>query len=268
MTKVFITLAAVIGILAGQASVPAKTTWVLNLFTSRAVRYQNPDYGACTSASTMVMLNTIYYTYAANPNWLAKPGGDDVAAEFVWKPDTSYATQTRILKWERRNMTLPTWRPGSDVHGWRNALNYYGWGDINAGVYTDLAFPTFDQAAKATVRSIALRNQPVGILSWYGSHAQYVTGYSVTGDDPRTGSLNFTVNGVYLTDPLRWQGITNQYVSRSTWHYGGIAISFRTYQQRDSILKDPIDGQVGVKEWWKKYVIVAAPVAAEGILTN
>jgi hypothetical protein len=261
MTNAFISLAAVIAILAGQASAPAKTTYVLNLFTPKAVRYQNPDYSACTAASTMVMLNTIYYDRAGNPNWSGREG----EPEFIWQLDLTYEKQTRILKWERRNMTMPYWQNGSDVHGWRNALNYYGWGSVDAGMYADLSFSSFDKAVKATVRSIALRNQPVGILTWYGSHAQYVTGYSVTGADPRTGSLDFTVNGVYLTDPLRWQGLTNEYVSVRTWHYGGVAISFRPFQQRDSILVDPIDGKVGWREWWNKYVIVASPAAAEGL---
>jgi hypothetical protein len=260
MINVFVSLAAVIAVLAGQATVPDTTTYVFNLFTPEAVRYQNPDYSACTSASTMVMLNTIYYT--AGPS--GPPNAGDL--EFIWTPDVSYEKQTRILKWERKNMTMPYWQSGSDVHGWRNALNYYGWGSMEAGMYADLAFSSFEAAAKATVRSIALTGQPVGILTWYGSHAQYVTGYSVTGQDPRTGSLDFRVNGVYLTDPLRWQGLTNEYVSYRTWHYGGVAISLRPFQQRDSVLKDPIDGQVGWREWWNKYVIVASPVAAEGLL--
>jgi hypothetical protein len=259
MINVFVTLAAVIAVLAGQATVPDTTTYVYNLFTPKAVRYQNPDYAACTAASTMVMLNTIYY--ATDPNRRLKPG----ELEFIWKPDVTRDKQTRILKWERKNMTMPYWQSGSDVHGWRNALNYYGWGSMQAGKYADLAFPTFDQAVKATVRSIALTGQPVGILTWYGSHAQYVTGYSVTGQDPRTGSLDFRVNGVYLTDPLKWQRLTNTYVTTRTWRYGGVAISFRPFQQRDSILKDPIDGQFGWREWWKKYVIVASPLATEGL---
>jgi hypothetical protein len=263
MINVFVTLAAVIAILAGQASAPAKSTYVVNLFTPNAVRYQNPDYSACTSASTMVMLNTMYY--ASGPDWSRKYG-DKTSPQFVWTPDVTYETQASILKWERRHMTMPFSQRGSDVHGWRNALNQYGWGSVDAGVYADLAFPTFDQAIKATVRSIALRNQPVGILTWYGSHAQYVTGYSVTGQDPRTGSLDFTVNGVYLTDPLHWQGLTNAYVRYGTWRYGGIAISFRPFQQQDSVLVDPIDGKVGWREWWNKFVIVASPVAAEGLL--
>jgi hypothetical protein len=262
MINVFVTLAAVIAILAGQATVPARATYVVDLFTTRAVRFQNPDYSACTAASTMVMLNTIYYS--SNPAWsMTSDGRTD--PEFVWKPDVTYERQKSILKWERRNMTMPFWQKGSDVHGWRNALNYFGWGSLDAGMYTDQAYPTFDQAVKATVRSIALRNQPVGILTWYGSHAQYVTGYSVTGQDPRTGSTDFTVNGVFLTDPLKWQGLANAYITTRTWRWGGVAIAFRPFQQRDSILIDPIDGKYGWREWWNKYVIVASPVAAQGL---
>jgi hypothetical protein len=263
MTGIFVSLAAVIAILAGQATVPVRSTYVMNLYTARAVRYQNPDYAACTAASTLVMLNTIYYT--SSPYWTLRPSGSASEPAFVWLPTLSYKKQSDILKWERAHMTMVRYQRGSDVHGWRNALNYFGWGSIEAEMYTDLAFKTFDQAVKATVRSIALRNEPVGILTWYGSHAQYVTGYSVTGDDPRTGSTNFTVNGVYLTDPLRGQGLANTYVPVRTWRYGGVAIAFRPYYQSDSIYVDPIDGKVGAKEWWGKYVIVASPVAAQGL---
>ncbi len=261
MTSIFVTLAAVIAILAGQATVPVKSTYVMNLYVNRAVRYQNPDYSACTAAATVVMLNTIFYT--SSPNWSVRGSGNEPA--FVWRPTLSYKQQGRILSWERAHMTMVRWERGSDVHGWRNALNYFGWGSMEAGVYADLSFPTFDRAVKAVVRSIALRNQPVGILTWYGEHAQYVTGYSVTGDDPRTGSLNFTVNGVYLTDPLKGQGLVNTYVPVKTWRWGGVAIAFRPFFQADSIYVDPVDGKIGAKEWRGKYVIVASPLAAEGL---
>lgn len=263
MTSIFVTLATVIAILAGQATVPARSTYVMNLYTTRAVRYQNPDYAACTAASTLVMLNTIYFT--SGSYWTVRPGSTATDPAFVWRPTLSYKKQSDILKWERLHMTMPRWQKGSDAHGWRNALNYFGWGSIDAGMYADLAFSTFERAAVATVRSIALSNEPVGILTWFGSHAQYVTGYSVTGDDPRTGSTNFTVNGVYLTDPLRGQAMADRYVPLKTWRSGSVVVSFRPYYQSDSTLRDPLDGKVGVREWYGKYVIVASPLATQGL---
>lgn len=255
MASVFISLIAVMAVLFGQAATPARATYVYDIYDSRSVRYQNPDETACTAAASLIMLNTAYY--AASKTSI---GGSGKASEtaFVWKPTVSYKSQESILKWERGHMTMPLYKPGADVHGWRNALNYYGWGSIDAGVYKDLSYTTFDQAIKATVREIAMTNEPVGILSEYGSHAQIATGYSVTGADPRTGSLDFKVNGVYLTDPLRERRFTDHYVPYQEWKTTGQPlVRFFPFLQVDSVIKDPIDGQIGRREWWKKFVIVA-----------
>ena len=40
------------------------------------------------------------------------------------------------------------------------------------------------------------------MLGWAGGHAQVIHGYVVTGEDPRISS-DFTVQWVYLSDPLR-----------------------------------------------------------------
>ena len=61
MAKVFVSLAAIFAILLGQAATPSRSTYVFNLYDSRAMRYQNPDETACTAAATLIMLNTIYY---------------------------------------------------------------------------------------------------------------------------------------------------------------------------------------------------------------
>ena len=46
---------------------------------------------------------------------------------------------------------------GSDPHGWRNALNYYGWGagalDAGARVYDDFSYSSYGCAMKAAVRA-------------------------------------------------------------------------------------------------------------------
>ena len=91
---------------------------------SSAFLYQDPYYTACTAASTMFMLNTIAYR---------DTGGNG----FAWTPyrvksnkaDTAdYRDMTSILAFARRNDTLRSTSAGSDPHGWRNALNHYGWG--------------------------------------------------------------------------------------------------------------------------------------------
>jgi hypothetical protein len=254
MINILVSLAAVMAILVGQAATPAKATYVYNLFDRRAVRYQNPDLTACTAAMTQSMLNTIYYT--STQPLTAPTAVQAVQPAFRWTATLSAVTQRTILHFERTHMTMSLATLGSDVHGWRNALNYYGWGSIDAGVYKDLSYKTFDQAARATVHLIAMTNEPVGILSEFGSHAAMATGYSVTGADPRTGSMDFKVNGVYLTDPLRERRVTNQFVTYQVWKTGPPLVRFWPFEQVDSVFKDPIDGQIGKREWWRKYVIV------------
>ena len=50
---------------------------------------------------------------------------------FRWTPTNSGAVRDSILAWERKHDTLPGGY-GSDPHGWRNALNFYGWGRRDA----------------------------------------------------------------------------------------------------------------------------------------
>ena len=259
MTNVFVSLAAVLAILVGQAATPSRSTYVFNLYDSRSMRYQNPDETACTAAATLIMLNTIYY--ASSPTWMPRTSSGASGATYVWQPKVTYKAQETILKWERGHMTMALYKPGADVHGWRNALNYFGWGSMTAGVYTDLSYKTFDQAAAATVRSIALTTMPVGILAWYGGHAQVVTGYSVTGEDPRTGSTDFKINGIYLTDPLSERGHRDDYISYQQWQSGPMDVRFMPYYQSEGTYTDPIDGKVGRLEWWAKYVIVSPVVS-------
>ncbi len=145
-----------------------------DLYDGSLVRYQDPDMTACTATATQLMLNFTASQGVAG-------GG------FVWQPTTSYGVQEDILAWERANDTLESGAPGSDPHGWRNALNYYGWSDFTSpGTrhYEDLAYSSYASAVKAAVVAIATENQPVGILGWAGGHAQIMTGYEVYGGDP------------------------------------------------------------------------------------
>ena len=50
-----------------------------------------------------------------------------VAPGSIWQPTRSGSVRDRILAWERSHDTM-TVGSGTDPHGWRNALNYFGWG--------------------------------------------------------------------------------------------------------------------------------------------
>jgi hypothetical protein len=213
------------------------------LFDGRAERWQDPDYTACTAASTESMLNTVAFAGSASG--------------LTWSATTSYDVQESILAYERANMTMLASSAGSDPHGWRNALNYFGWGSIDAGVYRDASYGSFDAAAKATVVAIATTHKPVGILAHAGAHAEFVTGYKVTGADPATGSSAFTIVGINLTDPLRSNGHRDTWITLDQWRSGSTWIRFSAYRETDSPGQDPIDGQVGRSEWYGQWVIIA-----------
>jgi Fibronectin type III domain len=221
---------------------PAPPTSASDSFDPRAERYQNPDYLACTAASTESMLNTVSYSGSTSG--------------LVWKPTTAFATQESILAYERAHMTMLTTSPGTDPTGWRNALNYYGWGNIDAGVYRDSAYTSFDAAAKAAVSALARYHKPVGILALSGQHAQFITGYDVTGDDPSTGSMNFTIVGVDLTDPWKAAGHRDTWITCADWRSGAIWVRFTPYLETDSPYRDPIDNAVGYDQWYGKWVII------------
>jgi hypothetical protein len=244
----------------GPAPVASAAKWVFNVYDSRAVRWQDPDYNACTAASTLMMLNMASYRASQDTFMvLALPAIEAPAPQISmrWRADVSLSQQTAILAYERANMTMLETSRGSDPHGWRNALNYFGWGSNGAGIYRDSAYTTFDAAARAVVSSIARYQKPVGILGLAGAHAQIVTGYVVRGQDPRVGS-SFTIVGIYLTDSLRSRGIRNLYVSAANWRAGVTTVRFTPYRQADSPYQDPIDGRVGYAEWYGRWVIVDA----------
>jgi hypothetical protein len=238
----------------------AAATWRYDMYDGTAVRYQDPDYTACAATATQMMLNTIYGTL--DKEFILKPfslGDKFIRANspvFSWRPSTLYETQETVLGYERAHMTMLSTSAGTDPHGWRNGLNYFGWGSINSGVYADRAFTSFDAAAKAVVHALAVYGKPAGILAWYGGHAQFVTGYTVTGADPRTGSLSFTLTGVYLTDPLKSQGMRDKLLTYKVWRYDAAKIAFKQYWQKDSPQVDPIDGKAGTAEWYGRWVAI------------
>ena len=223
-------------------SAPTTATWTLDLYDPRSDRWQDPDYKACTAAATESMLNTVAYAGAGSG--------------LVWQPTTSFATQGFILAYERANMTMLTSSLGTDPHGWRNALNYYGWGNMAAGVYRDSSYGSFDDAARAAVLALAKYGKPTGILALHGRHAEYITGYQVTGDDPRTGSANFTIVGVDLTDPLESSGRRDTWIPYADWRSGDSWVQFGAYFETDSPYGDPIDGRIGYDEWYGRWVII------------
>ena len=241
---------------AAPTPAPASGTWTMNVYNVHDFLYQNPDLNACTAASAQVMLNmaTTWTDYKAVPGKSApsKPHG--------WKVDVSHARMEVLLAYERKNGTMRLSDGGADAHGWRNALNYYGWGGITANVYKDMAFKTFGEAVRATVLAVAMYRKPVGILASAGVHAQIVTGYRVKGYDPRTGSTNFQILGVYLSDPLKSHGYLNAYIPLGTWSGGVAKIRLTPYTMTNSPYVDSLDHQQGNAEWDGKWVIVA-PVA-------
>ena len=228
------------------------STWTYNMYDIAGVRYQNPDWRACTGAATEMMLNMI----ALGPQEDTPPlRGGLPDPSLHWHVDTSYDTQEGILAWERNNMTMIWSAPGTDPHGWRNALNYFGWGSINAGVYRDASYSSYDAAVRAVVSSLARHQRPVGILAWFGGHAQLVTGYKVTGEDPRVGD-DYAIVGIYLTDPLEADNMRNTWVSYRDWKTGPGTYRFGQYWALESPYRDPIDGAIGDREWHSKWVII------------
>ncbi len=235
------------------ANPSVKEFWTYDMYDPRAVRWQDPDRTACTAASGLIMLNFATYWRDYAP----AAGGPAPSQPRGWKPDVSYERMEELLAYQRKTGTMLLSWPGADAHGWRNSLNFYGWGTIGADVYRDMAFSTFEQAAVATVKAVALYRKPVGILGWAGDHAQMVTGYRVMGQDPRTGGTAFAVQGIYLTDPLKSDGYRNLYVSLATWKSGAKTIRFTPYKMTNSPYKDSIDGHVANTAWYGKFVIVA-----------
>ncbi len=223
-------------------------TFSENFYDGAGVRYQDPDYTACVPTSTLMMLN-----------FVATKGSRGTG--FRWTATTAYSAEESMLQWERTHMTQLTSHLGVDANGWRNGLNYYGWGAYTseAGMtYRVFAYSSYDAALKAIVQAVATYNKPVGFLGWAGGHAQIVNGYRVTGLDPATSSA-FTVTTIYLTDPLASDGMRNYAISAQNFGSGSTKYRFRPYTYTDSPYDDPYSPGTAAayRAWYGKWVIVA-----------
>ena len=235
---------------------PPSAPAALNLYVSSGFRYQDPNYTACTATSAMDMLNFI----AA-----ARSGGTG----FRWKPTLSSTTRDKILVYERAHDTLAAASRGTDPHGWRNALNYYGWGGnamLNGQmVYEDRAFSSYGAAMHAAIRQMILTRKPVGVLGWAGHHAQMLTGYYGLQGDPfaknadGTWANTFTVVGLYVTDPLRSDAVVNHrvgYTALATTT--NLRLRFRSFLQVDSPYDDGYTPgyRVSRTEWYGRFTLL------------
>jgi hypothetical protein len=244
--------AAFVALAFSPAVAAGSDTYQFDLYSSRGVLYQDPDHTACVATATEMMLNMT--AYQSDLSYLSSSNGV-FQSPMRWHQDTSYAKQEEILAYARANMTMLTTSAGTDPHGWRNALNYYGWGNIHAGVYRDSSYTSFDLAAAAVVTALAKHDRPVGVLARAGQHAQFVTGYVVTGANPAV-SDGFTVVGIYVTDPLKSMAMRDTYVPIATWRSGASTVRFSAYTESDSPYTDSIDGHVGTAEWYGKWVVI------------
>jgi hypothetical protein len=124
--------------------------------------------------------------------------------------------------------------------------------------YQVFAYSSYDAAVKAAVTAMARYNKPVGILTWAGGHAQVLNGYQVSGLNPASSS-DFTVQYVYITDPLQKDALRNAQISNTNFKSGSLTYRFRAYAYTDSPYDDPYTaGTVAAyKAWYGKWVIVA-----------
>lgn len=213
---------------------------------------------ACTSASTLDMLNFIALKGTGGP-------------AFRWTVSLSAAKVDSILAWERVNDTLQG-GTGSDPHGWRNALNYYGWGaeamKYRQRVYDDRSYDSYAGAVKDAVRALIRARKPVGILAWRGRHAQMMTGYYGLQGDPfkkradGTWANEFTVGGFYISDPLRSDDIVNLAVSYDGFRTtSNLKLRFQRYYETDSPYDDPYTpGTKPSRDEWYGFYVLIVPV--------
>jgi PKD repeat protein len=226
---------------------PPDQLYSANLYSTR-VRYQNPDLKACVATATMIMLNEV-----------AASGHDGTG--FRWTSSITLARQRSMIRWARAHDTLEPGPGGTDPNGWRNALNHYGWGDYRnpaTMTYQVFADTSYEAGVKRAVAAMARYHRPVGMLGWAGGHAQVLHGYVVYGQDPAT-SMHFTVQYVYLTDPLRRDALRNARISFARLAAGPLRYRFRAYRQKDSPYDDPytVGWLRADRGWYNRYVIVA-----------
>jgi hypothetical protein len=247
--------------LIGAGAAPARATSIpfpptLNLFVMEGFVYQDPNMAACTSAAAMMMLNLVAYHGT---------GGEG----FRWLPDVSGAKRDQVLDWTQVRDTLRGGY-GSDPHGWRNALNFEGYGADalweGRRVYEDLAYGTFDGAVKSAIRAMIQYYKPVGLLAWAGRHGQVLHGYwGLVGDPFAKDGLGrytnaFTVDGFYLSDPLQSQAYVNKRVTlRNLAASNNLRLRFGAYREHDSPYDDRYTSgaRPAHDEWYGRFVIVA-----------
>jgi hypothetical protein len=187
---------------------------------------------------------------------------------FRWARSRSGARRDAMLRWERSHDTMRG-GTGTDPHGWRNALNYYGWGPaalIGASrVYDDVSYPTYAAAIKAAVRAIIVTNKPAGMMGWRGHHAQIITGYyGLVGDPFAKDAIGrftnaFTVGGLYISDVLSSDRMRHLKVSYyGLQHTTNYRLRFRAFMETDSALDDPYTpGWLRSRfEWYRRYVVI------------
>jgi len=205
-------------------------------------------------------------------NFVAETGNG--GSGFHWAATRSGAERDAILQWERTHDTLVGGQ-GSDPHGWRNALNYYGWG---AGAmasgqqkYDDRAYATFDGAINDAIRALIQTRRPVGMLAIAGTHADMLTGYWGLRGDPMARDASgrytdaFTVGGLYLSDPFHDDRIVNMKVTYSRLETASnLLIRFQPYLETDSALDDQYASGIlsSSSEWYRKFVLIL-PVEVE-----
>jgi hypothetical protein len=229
----------------GQASVapvsPAAThsgnTYSMNLFASSGVRNQGDDH-SCTAAATMIMLNFIASKSSSK--------GDG----FAWKPSVATGVQTQVMTYEWGHMTATrsAEQNGADENGWRNALNYFGWGSMTAGVYVVKAYDSYTSATAAAVKAMARTGKPVGYIALHGDHAEVLNGFSVTAADPATSDA-FKIVNLFVTDS--GLGYRNHEFS-----YSRFSAIFDRNLAPGSTQVDPITGTVGDDLWMGKWILI------------
>ena len=242
------------------SSARAVTVWAFNTYRSGGYLTQDPYYTACTGAAAMMMLNFTALSGAGGRGFTWRASR---TKNVVSDPDDMMS----LFSFARGHDTLLSTKSGSDAHGWRNVLNYFGWGeaamiDPARRVYEDRAYGSFDAAVRSAVIAIARYRMPVGMLGWAGGHAQVITGYKVTGENPASSS-DFTVVAVYLSDPLASDNVVNALVSVKTLRSGSLKVRLRPYTEADSPHDDPYTPGVikssvrtGPSEWYGRYVLI------------
>jgi hypothetical protein len=222
---------------ASPAATRQSNTYSMNLFAATGVRNQGDNH-SCTAAATMIMLNFVA-SKSSNK-------GDG----FTWKSSVATGVQTQVMTYEWNHMTATraAEQNGADANGWRNALNYFGWGSMSAGIYVVEAYNSYASATKAAVKAMARTGKPVGYLALHGDHAEVLNGFAVTAADPAT-SDDFKVINLFVTDSAL--GYRNHQFS-----YSRFSAVFDQNLAPGSTQVDPVSGTIGDNLWMGKWILI------------